>query len=92
MGDTILGTTVRETDLGVTINADMKVSYKCRIAASNSNTFLWLIRRNITYKNELIILLYKAVVRPHLESWIKTWRPYRKKGIDKRETNTEEHK
>ena len=25
MGDTVLGTTVKEKDLGVTINADMKV-------------------------------------------------------------------
>ena len=26
MGDTVLGTTVKETDLGITISADMKVS------------------------------------------------------------------
>ena len=28
MGDTVLGTTVKEKDLGVTISADMKVSNK----------------------------------------------------------------
>ena len=33
IGDTILGTTVIEKDLGVTISADMKVS-ECGIAAS----------------------------------------------------------
>ena len=34
MGDTVLGTTVKEKDLGITISADMKVSEQCGIAAS----------------------------------------------------------
>ena len=33
MGDTVLGTTVKEKDLGVTISADIKVSEQCGIAA-----------------------------------------------------------
>ena len=49
MGDTVLGTTVKEKDLGVTISADMKVSEQCGIAASKGNQILGLIRRNITY-------------------------------------------
>ena len=82
MGDTVLGTTVKEKDLGVTISADMKVSEQCGIAASKGNQILGLIRRNITYKGKkLIIPLYKAIVRPHLEYCIQAWRPYRKKDI-----------
>ena len=34
MGGTILSTTAKEKDLGVTMNANMKVSEQCRIAAS----------------------------------------------------------
>ena len=83
MGATVLGTTVKEKDLGVTISADMKVSEQCGIAASKGNQILGLIRRNITYKGKkLIIPLYKAIVRPHLEYCIQAWRPYRKKDID----------
>ena len=53
MGDTVLGTTVKERDLGlVTISADMKVSEQCGIAASKGNRILGLIRRNITYKEK----------------------------------------
>ena len=52
MGDTVLGTTVKENDLGVTISADMKVSEQCDIAALEGNTILGLIRRNITYKEK----------------------------------------
>ena len=48
MGDTVLGTIVKEKDLGVTISADMKVSEQCGIAASKGNQILGLIRRNIT--------------------------------------------
>ena len=61
----------------------MKVSEQCGIAASKGNQILGLIRRNITYKGKkLIIPLYKAIVRPHLEYCIQAWRPYRKKDID----------
>ena len=68
MGDTVLGTTVKEKDLGVAISTDMKVSEQCGIAASKGNQILGLIRRNITYKGKkLIIPLYKAIVRPHFE-------------------------
>ena len=49
MGRTILSTTVKEKDLGVTMNANMKVSEQCRIAASKGNQVLGMIRRNISY-------------------------------------------
>ena len=83
MGGTILCKTVKEKDLGVTMNANMKVSEQCRIAASKGNQILGMIRRNITYKEKgLIVPLYKAIVRPHLEYCIQAWRPYLRKDID----------
>ena len=83
MGDTVLYTTVKEKDLGLTISADMTVSEQCGIAASKGNQFLGLIRRNIVYKEKQLILpLYKTIVRPHLEYCIQAWRPYHKKDID----------
>ena len=48
MGGTILSKTVKEKYLGVTMNANMKVSEQCRIAASKGNQILGIIRRNIT--------------------------------------------
>ena len=66
MGGTILSKTVEEKDLGVTMNANMKE--QCRIAPSKGNQVLGMIRRNIPYKEtSLIVPLYKAIVRPHLE-------------------------
>ena len=85
MGGTILSKTVKEKDLGVTMNANMEVSEQCRIAASKGNQVLGMIRRNITYNimdKSLIVPLYKAIVRPHLDYCIQAWSPYLRKYID----------
>ena len=67
MGNTILGTSVKEKDMGVTVSADINVSEQCGLAAAKGNRILGLIRRNITYMEKtLIIPLYKALVRPHI--------------------------
>ena len=68
IGGTIICKTVKENDLGVTINANMKVSEHCSIAASQGNQILGMIRRNVTYKEKgLIVPLYTAIARHHLE-------------------------
>ena len=92
MGGTILSKIVKEKYLGVSMNANMKVSEQCRIAASKGNQVLGMIRRNITYKeNSLILPMYKAIVRPHLEYCIHAWNPYLRKDVDMLgEKNTEE--
>ena len=83
MGETILSKTVKEKDVEVTMNANMKVSEQCIIAASKGNQVLGMIRRNITYKEKsLIVPLYKAIVRAHLEYCIHAWSPYLRKHID----------
>ena len=65
---------------------DMNVSEQCGIAASKGNKILGVIRRTITYKeNQLIVPLYKTIVRTNLEYCIQAWRQYRKKDIDELE-------
>ena len=64
----------------------MKVSEQCGIAALKGNQILGLISRTIMYKGKQVIIpQFKDIVRPHLEYCIQTWRPYRKKDIDKLE-------
>ena len=45
IGDTVLSTTVKEKDLG--ISADMKFSEQCGIAASKGDQIIGLVMRNI---------------------------------------------
>ena len=52
MGYTVLGSTVKEKDLGVTISVDMNVSEQCDIAASKGNQMFGLIRRYTAYKEK----------------------------------------
>ena len=83
MHNTVLLKTSKEKDIGVTISADWKVSEQCGIAARNGNQLLGMIKINITYREkDLIIPLYKYIVRPHLEYCIQAWRLHLKKGID----------
>ena len=91
MGGTVLNTTFKEKDLGLTISANMKVSEQCGIAAAKGNQILGLIRQSIVYKEkELIIPLYKTVVKPHLEYCIQAWRKSTKES-NQNDTKTQEY-
>ena len=86
MGGAVLGRSTQEKDLGVAFSADMKISEQSGNAASKGNQILVLIGKTITYmEKQLIVPLYKAIVRSHLEFCIQAWRPYRIKDIDKLE-------
>jgi hypothetical protein len=66
-----------EKDLGVIVSSNFKVSNQCIKAAKKGNQILGLIRRTITCRSkEIIVRLYKSLVRPHLEYCIQAWRPH----------------
>ena len=78
MHNTVLLKTSKEKDIGVTIREDWKVSEQCGIAARKGNQLLGMIKINITYREKnLIIPLYKSIVRPHLEYCIQAWRSHK---------------
>ena len=82
MGDAVLNRITKERNLGKTFSDNTKVSEQCGIGASKGNHIIGLIKRTIIYKeSQLIVLLYKAIVRRHFEYCIQTWRPYRRKDI-----------
>lgn len=71
-----------EKDLGIIVSSDLKVTKQCIKASNTANKILGMIRRTISCKNaEIIIPLYKSLVRPHLEYCIQSWRPHLHKDI-----------
>src|SRR5260221_5477362 len=78
-----LCTVSEEKDLGVIVQSDLKVSSECAKVVKTANQILGMIKRSFTSRNKEIILnLYKTLVRPHLEYGVQAWRPYLKKDID----------
>ena len=72
-----------EKDLGVIINKTFKVSSQCATAAKKSNQVFGMITRTFICRNKVLMMkLYKALVRPHLEYSIQAWRPHLQKDID----------
>ena len=73
-------------DLGVIVSKNLKFSQQCIEAAKKANKILGFINRNFTYKSKDIILpLYKSMVRPHLEHAVQFWDPHLNKDINKLE-------
>ena len=79
-----LPTTDQRLDLGFIITKDLKWKKQTEKICKTANRVLGFITRNFRYKNKkVIILLYKSLVRPHLEYSVQFWSPNLRKDIDK---------
>jgi len=77
-----LGIIKQENDLGVIFCKNLKIGKQCFKAASNGNKVLGMIKRIFTSRSkEIIIPLYKTLVRPHLDYCVQAWRPHIIKDI-----------
>ena len=62
-----------ENDLGIIITQDLTVSLQCQLAYGKTSWILRLINRAIKYSPDVLIRLYKSLVRPHLEYGNAAW-------------------
>ena len=80
MGNQKLEYCDRERDLGVIMSTDLKVESQCNEACLKANRMLGLIKRTFVVKTpEVMLNLYKTLVRPHLEYCISAWSPHYQK-------------
>ena len=81
-----LASVEQEKDLGVVISKDLKPSKQVSEVVKTANKLIGLIGRAFECRTKEVILnLYNALVRPHLEYCVQCWSPYYKKDIEKLE-------
>ena len=64
-------------DLGVQVTSDFKPRTQCLAAAKKANKALHQLRRTVISRDpKILVPLYMAFVRPHLEYCVQAWAPY----------------
>ena len=72
-----------EKDLGVIVSGDLKPREQCIAVRNKANRILGFITRSVSNRTkEVILKLYLALVRPHLDYAVQFWSPYYRMDIE----------
>ncbi|GAB0206080.1 mitochondrial enolase superfamily member 1 [Grus japonensis] len=76
LGIDLLGSSAVEKDLGVLVDNKLSMSQQCVLMAKKVNGVLGSIKKSVASRSrEVLLPLYSALVRPHLEFCVQFWAP-----------------
>jgi transposase len=76
MGDVLLPIVETEKDLGVTISKNLDFTDYINSCINKANSLIaWVTRTFISREKEVMLKVYKSMIRPHMEYCVQLWSP-----------------